>query len=67
MFDRRKTLSTKAADAADLMIDFATLGEYGLEPVERRGKACERRSRLANQRSTGVWASAVSRFAVESS
>jgi hypothetical protein len=34
MFDHRKTLITRFADAADLLIDFATLGEYGLEPVE---------------------------------
>ena len=28
------TLAQRLADAADLIIDFATLGEYGLEPVE---------------------------------
>ena len=33
MFDSRKKLSARLADAIDLMIDFSTLGEYGLEPV----------------------------------
>ena len=34
-------------DAADLMIDFATLGEYGIEPEPVRG--CEERApRLAS-------------------
>ena len=37
MFDTRKTFSGHVADAVDLMIDFATLGEYGLEPVEPPG------------------------------
>lgn len=35
MFERKKRLTERLADAADLMIDFATLGEYGLEPVEK--------------------------------
>ena len=33
VFDRRRQISRRLADAADLLIDFATLGEYGLEPV----------------------------------
>jgi hypothetical protein len=33
-------------DAADLVVDFATLGEYGIEPAEARD--CERRSGLAS-------------------
>jgi hypothetical protein len=33
MFDQKRNLMTRLADAADLLIDFATLGEYGLEPV----------------------------------
>jgi hypothetical protein len=64
MFDSRKTFSDKAVDAADLVIDFATLGEYGLEPVDAPARSCESRRRLANRRSTGAWASAVDRFAV---
>jgi hypothetical protein len=41
MFDSKQTLTTRLTDAADLMIDFATLGEYGLEPVGRTPRACE--------------------------
>ncbi len=33
MFDSSKRLSIRIADAVDLLIDFTTLGEYGLEPV----------------------------------
>jgi len=31
----------RLTDAVDLLIDFATLGEYGLEPVGRTARACE--------------------------
>lgn len=42
MFDYKQTLTDRLADAADLMIDFATLGEYGLEePAGRTTRACE--------------------------
>lgn len=34
MHRHRTTLTQRLADAADLIIDFATLGEYGLEPVD---------------------------------
>ena len=33
VISRSRQLTRRLADAADLMIDFATLGEYGLEPV----------------------------------
>jgi hypothetical protein len=33
MQERGRQLTRRIADAADLLIDFATLGEYGLEPV----------------------------------
>jgi hypothetical protein len=33
MQTQRRHLARRLADAADLLIDFATLGEYGLEPV----------------------------------
>ena len=33
-------LTSRLADAADLLIDFATLGEYGLEPVGRTRQGC---------------------------
>lgn len=36
----RNALTDRAAGAIDLMIDFATLGEYGLEPGPSAG-ACE--------------------------
>jgi hypothetical protein len=35
MFDpTRNSIAGRLTDAVDLLIDFATLGEYGLEPVE---------------------------------
>ena len=45
MFDSSKNISTRLADAADLLIDFATLGEYGLEPVAMPAANCETRHR----------------------
>lgn len=65
MFDTRKTFSDQAADAVDLVIDFATLGEYGLEPVERAVQPCEARRRIGNRRSTGAWVAAIDRFATQ--
>jgi hypothetical protein len=41
MFDSKQTLTNRLADAVDLAIDFATLGEYGLEPVGRAPRDCE--------------------------
>jgi hypothetical protein len=41
MFDTRKTFSSRIATAIDLTIDFATLGEYGLEEPAKR--ECESR------------------------
>lgn len=35
MFVSMSKITARAADAADLMIEFATLGEYGLEYVEQ--------------------------------
>jgi hypothetical protein len=63
MFDTRKNLSGQMANAVDLTIDFATLGEYGLEPVEPRPPACEQRRRPGAMRSTGAWSAAIDRFA----
>ncbi len=38
----REQLTDRAAGAVDLLIDFATLGEYGLEPVAASSAgACE--------------------------
>ena len=67
MFDSRKTFSTQMADAVDLAIDFATLGEYGLEPVDAPSRSCEGRRRVGTpRRSTGTWSAAVNRFATQS-
>jgi len=66
MFDTTKTpMTERLADAADLLIDFATLGEYGLEPVVPPARRCEGRRRRANQRSTGTWAGAIAHFATQ--
>jgi hypothetical protein len=40
MFDSKTNITARLTDAADLMIDFATLGEYGLEPVGRTRQGC---------------------------
>lgn len=45
MFDSKQTLTHRLADATDLLIDFATLGEYGLEPVGSTPRGCEARTR----------------------
>lgn len=66
MFDTKKTFSDRAADAADLVIDFATLGEYGLEPVVPQAKPCEGRRRSGTVRSSGSWHAAINRFATQS-
>jgi hypothetical protein len=66
MFDSRKTLSYRVTDAIDLAIDFATLGEYGFEEVDRRSLACEARHRGGRPRSTGAWNAAIARFATQS-
>jgi hypothetical protein len=64
MFDSRKEMSAPVADAVDLIIDFATLGEYGLEPVDIPSRPCEGRRRIgAPRRSTGAWTAAIDRFA----
>ncbi len=40
MFATKTVIADRIADAVDLMIDFATLGEYGLEPVGRTSPRC---------------------------
>lgn len=40
MFDSKTKITDRLTDAADLLIDFATLGEYGLEPVGRTRQGC---------------------------
>lgn len=67
MFDTKKTSSDRIADAIDLAIDFATLGEYGLEPVSQpTSRPCEGRRRAGAPRSTGSWSAAIDRFAAHS-
>jgi hypothetical protein len=51
MFDSKTTFTGRLTDAVDLLIDFATLGEYGLEPVGRTSPSCEKRHRTK----TGPW------------
>lgn len=66
MFETEKTSFThQVADAVDLAIDFATLGEYGLEPVEAPIRTCEGRQRTRTPRSTGSWRSAIDHFATQ--
>ena len=47
MFVHMKTLPAKTADAIDLIIEFSTLGEYGLEyPADsENANRCEQRRR----------------------
>lgn len=45
MFDSKTNITDRLTDAVDLLIDFATLGEYGLEPVGRTAPSCETRRR----------------------
>jgi hypothetical protein len=47
MFDSEISLTGRLTDAVDLLIDFATLGEYGLEPIGRTAPSCETRRRTA--------------------
>ncbi len=54
MFDSSKNISTRLADATDLLIDFATLGEYGLEPVAKAPSACETRHRPVSPASSAT-------------
>ena len=35
-----RAIRERLCDGADLLIDFATLGEYGFEPVDCRVPAC---------------------------
>jgi hypothetical protein len=52
MFVNMKKITAKTADALDLVIEFATLGEYGLEYPEGSApepdRACEGRRRSPN-------------------
>ncbi|HVY77442.1 MAG TPA: hypothetical protein VG898_02940 [Solirubrobacterales bacterium] len=50
MFDTKTTFAGRLADAVDLLLDFATLGEYGLEPVGRPAPSCQTRHRPRSAR-----------------
>jgi len=45
MFSPKQNLSARLTDVVDLLIDFATLGEYGLEPVGKTDPTCDFRQR----------------------
>jgi hypothetical protein len=40
MFESKTQIRTRLIDTIDLVVDFATLGEYGLEPLEGAEAAC---------------------------
>jgi hypothetical protein len=56
MFAPANKITNRLTDAADLLIDFATLGEYGLEPVGRTRQGCADPSPApaASRRSSGT-------------
>jgi hypothetical protein len=58
MFDSKTSLTGRLTDAVDLLIDFATLGEYGMEPAERVGASCESRQRRQKRQGTRTRGSA---------
>jgi hypothetical protein len=47
MFHGRNDLGRRVVDGVDLVIDFATLGEYGLEPIAAEGPPRRRTDRLS--------------------
>jgi hypothetical protein len=54
MFDSRNKIADRLTDAADLLIDFATLGEYGLEPVGRTRQGCADRPAAAPRKARSI-------------
>ena len=40
MFESKTPIRNRLMDTIDLVVDFATLGEYGLEPLEGAEAAC---------------------------
>lgn len=63
MFDSKTKITSRLTDAADLFIDFATLGEYGLEPVGRTRQGCADPAPAPRQRLTASTARASARSA----
>jgi hypothetical protein len=52
MFDSKTNVTGRLTDAVDLLIDFATLGEYGMEPAERPPAPCGSRHRTVSPKGT---------------
>jgi hypothetical protein len=52
MFDSKTSMTGRLTDAVDLLIDFATLGEYGMEPAGRPRVRCESRHRAPVRQGT---------------
>jgi len=51
MFESKTPIRNRLMDTLDLVVDFATLGEYGLEPLEGAEVACAgRRCELDGRR-----------------
>ncbi len=40
MFDSKTKIQNRLIDTIDLVVDLATLGEYGLEPLDAAEEAC---------------------------
>jgi hypothetical protein len=64
MFDSKTSLTGRLTDAVDLLIDFATLGEYGMEPAELSASGCEARHRRPLRQGTRTRGSARGRDVV---
>ena len=54
MFHRRTNLDQRIISGVDLVIDFATLGEYGLEPIPADGPR-ERPGHAPSSRRAAGW------------
>ena len=61
MFASKKSIAARMADAVDLAIDFATLGEYGLEPAAE-DPPCGRRAR-SRREAAFAWPARTDRLA----
>ena len=55
MFHGRNDFDQRIASGVDLMIDFATLGEYGLEPYGADGSCRERAGRRSRPSRRPGW------------
>ena len=50
MFDSKTKIRNRLIDIIDLVVDLATLGEYGLEPLDAAEEACARRCEQEGRR-----------------